>query len=494
LLTTRVVRAAGHRLRAYGKAHGAREQGRIPRLGGISVVVATLAAWGVLLLVPNAVRASFLAEWRTLVLIMIPGSLILVLGAYDDLVGAVPRVKLAVETLAAGLVWWAGFRIVNVPILGYEFRSPVLSFVLTVFWILAVTNALNLIDGLDGLAAGIAFFVTASVFVVSLIQGNRFVCVMAVTLGGALLGFLRYNYSPATIYLGDCGSLFLGFFLGTLAIHSSQKSSTLLALVVPFVAFGLPLMDTALSVVRRFLNVRPVFGADQDHIHHRLQRELPPHVAVLLLYALGALFSLGSILIVHSTENLVAMVAVLAGASGWFLKSKVQYEELSELNVYVSRAMRSQRRVLANQILIRKASKLLEEATSLGSCWKVLADTLEALDFDGASCQLSRWPIGRVPSLDAWSRSGQESSHDNWSVSIPLRAGDIVVGELQVCRALSKERLLFQFSSLLDTLMPPFEMQLKKLYDAQEKELAERTSVGPSRPMRRGLLASNPKG
>jgi len=269
----------------------------------------------------------------------------------------------------------------------------------------------------------------------------------------------------------------------------------LLALVVPFVAFGLPLMDTVLSVVRRFLSRRPVFGADQDHIHHRLlQRELSPKVAVLFLYMLGALFSLGSVLIVHSTSNLVALVAVLAGASGWFLKSKVQYEELSELNVYVSRAVRSQRRVLANQILIRKAAKQLEEAASLDASWKFLASALDALDFDGLTCQLSRWPIGLAPSLDGWSRSGEESKTDNWSVSIPLRAGDIVVGELQVWRALSKERLLFQFSSLLDTLMPPFEMQLKKLYDAQVKELAERTSVGPSRPMPRGLLASNLKG
>jgi UDP-GlcNAc:undecaprenyl-phosphate GlcNAc-1-phosphate transferase len=132
----------------------------------------------------------------------------------------------------------------------------------------------------------------------------------------------------------------LGFFLATLAIHSSQKSSTLLALVVPFVAFGLPLMDTTLAVVRRFLTQRPLFTADQDHIHHRLlQQRLSPRVAVLLLYALAALFSLGSLLIVHSTGSLIALVAILAGASGWFLTSRIQYEELSELNVYVARAV-----------------------------------------------------------------------------------------------------------------------------------------------------------
>ena len=475
LLITPAVRRLGQRLRAYGQARDGRDQPQIPRLGGLSIFLATLAAWGVLLLVPNAMRARFLSEWHTLATLLVPGTLVLLLGVYDDLVGAAPWQKLIVETLAAGMVWWAGFRIVSLPILGYGIHSPLLSLALTALWIIAVTNALNLIDGLDGLAAGIVFFVTVSVFVVSLIQGNYFVCILAITLAGALLGFLRFNFAPATIFLGDTGSLFLGFFLATLAIHTSQKSSTLLAIVVPFVAFGLPLLDTSLTVVRRFLSGRPLFVADRDHIHHRLlQKRLTPQVAVLMLYALAALFSLGSLLIVQSTGSLVALVAVLAGASGWFLISGVQYEELSELNVYVSRAMQSQRRVLVNQILIRKASRQLEEAQSLEGSWQVLANALEALDFDGVTCQFSGWPNGTVPFLSAWSRSGEKSSNDCWSVSIPLRAGEKALGELQVWRALNKGRLLFQFSSLLDTLIPPFEKQLKRRYDARGNEPGRR--------------------
>ena len=268
----------------------------------------------------------------------------------------------------------------------------------------------------------------------------------------------------------------------------------MLAIVVPFVAFGLPLMDISLTVVRRFLNGRPLFVADQDHIHHRLlQRRLTPRVAVLMLYALAALFSLGSLLIVHSTGNLVALVAVLAGASGWFLISRVQYEELSELNVYMSRAMQSQRRVLANQILIRKASRQLEEAQSLEESWQVLASALETLDFDGVACQLSKWPDSAVPFLSAWSRSGEMSSADCWSVSVPLRAGEQAVGELQVWRGLNKGRLLFQFSSLLDTLIPPFEKQLKRRYDAREESPEDGCSVRPSPALQPDLLVSGRK-
>jgi UDP-GlcNAc:undecaprenyl-phosphate GlcNAc-1-phosphate transferase len=491
LLVTPWVRALGKRLRAYGRPRDGRKHPEIPRLGGVAIFLASLAAWGVLLLVPNGVRERFLLEWRTILTLLVPGTLVLLMGAYDDVVGATPRQKLLLEALAAGMVWWAGFRIVYLPVVGYPVRNPFVSLILTAFWIVAVTNSLNLIDGLDGLAAGIAFFVTVSVFVVSLMQGNHFVCILAITLAGALLAFLRFNFAPATIFLGDSGSLFLGFVLASLAIHTSQKSSTLLAIVVPFVAFGLPLLDTSLSVVRRFLSRRPLFAADQDHIHHRLlQNKVPLRVVVLGLYALAALFSLGSLLILQSTGSLMALVAVLAGVSAWFLTGGLRYEELSELNVYVARAVQSQRSVLANQILIRKASRQLEEAASLEASWQVLTGTLEALDFDAVTAKLSQWPKGRAPSLAGWSRSGQETSEDCWHVSLPLRAGETVVGELQIYREVGKGRLLFQFSSLLDTLLPPLEMQLTRRCDAQEREFTTERSVPPAPALRLNLRAT----
>ena len=494
LLVTPAVRTLGHWLRAYGQADEWREQPHIPRLGGLAIFVAALAAWGLLLFVPNDVRARFLSEWHTMVVLMAPGTLVLLLGVYDDLVGATPWQKLIIETLAAGMVWWAGFRIVHLPIFGYGIHSLFLSLAVTVFWIVAMTNSFNLIDGLDGLAAGIAFFVTLSVFVVSLIQGNHFGCILAITLAGALLGFLRFNFSPATIFLGDTGSLFLGFVLATLAIHTSQKSSTLLAIVVPFAAFGLPVLDTLLTVVRRFLSGRPLFVGDHDHIHHRLLRRFSPRAAALMLYALTAFFSLGSLLIIHSTGNLVALVAVLAGVSGWFLTSRLHYEELSELNAHVSQALHSQRRVLANQILIRKVSGQLKEARALEGSWQVLVKALEALDFDSVTCQLSGWQNGSTPFLAPWSRPGEKKTGDCWTVSIPLRVGEKAVGQLQLRRALRKERLIFHFSSLLDTLIPPFEKQVKRRYDSEEANLVMMYSVEEDLAFQHNLLANGRNG
>jgi hypothetical protein len=150
--------------------------------------------------------------------------------------------------------------------------------------------------------------------------------------------------------------------------------------------------------------------------------------------------------------------------------------------------------VLVNEILIRKASRQLEEAQSLEGSWQVLANVLEALDFDGVTCQLLRWPNDSAPLLAPWSRSGEKESKDCWSVSIPLSAGEKALGMLQLWRALNKDRLLFQFSSLLDTLVPPFEKQLKRRYDAEDASPAVAQSVRPSPALQSNLLANGRKG
>jgi UDP-GlcNAc:undecaprenyl-phosphate/decaprenyl-phosphate GlcNAc-1-phosphate transferase len=489
LLVTPRIRTLGRRLNAYGGPSRGRKSVLTPRLGGLAIFVSTLAAWCVLMFVPNEIRARFLSDWQTVVLLLIPATMVLMLGAYDDVAGIAAWQKLLIEVLAADLIWWAGFRIDRMPVLGFVVQNPVLSFFITALWIVAVTNAFNLIDGLDGLAAGIAFFVTLCVFIVSLIQQNYFVCILSITLAGALLGFLRFNFVPASIFLGDTGSLFLGFILGALAILTSQKGPTLVAIVVPYVAFGLPLLDTSLSVVRRFLGGQPIFVPDTDHIHHRLlKRSHAPQAAVLALYGLAAMFSLGSLLIIHSTGNLVALVAVLVGVVAWFLTRQLGYEELAELNVYVSRAVQSQRKVLANQILIRKTSKRLEEAEDLETSWRALGEALKAMDFDGAACHLTTWHNGSAPRLIAWPGAPHHDPKNYWMVCIPLRAGEKTLGDLQVWRAMRKDRMLFQFSSLLDTLIPSFETQLRRRYIAEVTHALPDTEEMPA--LQEGVLPS----
>lgn len=165
------------------------------------------------------------------------------------------------------------------------------------------------------------------------------------------------------------------------------------------------------------------------------------------------------------------------------------HDELSELNVYLTRAVQSQRHVLANQILIRKASRQLEVSATLEEGWRLLVSTLEALEFDEVSCELPNWPNDCSPSLPGWSRQGEDRSPDRWHVSIPLHAGAKLAGELHLYRELAKGRLLFQFSSLLDTLIPPLERQLERNYEAQKKGLAEGRGVLRSPTVPPGVLA-----
>lgn len=491
-LATPWVIQVGHRFRIYGDSHEGRTKEEIPRMGGVAIFLAVALALALLRFVLPLLHAGVFLRWDTLMSLLFPATLVLLVGIYDDIAGAAPWQKLLIEFVAAGIAWWSGIRIHTFPVFGYPIHSLALSFFLTVFWMLAVTNALNLIDGMDGLAAGIAFFVTIAMFIVAFIQGDVSIAVISITVAGALLGFLKFNSPPAKVFLGDAGSLFLGFLLGTLAVFTTEKSSTLLAIAVPYLAFGVPLLDTSLAIVRRFLSGRPVFGADCDHIHHKLLEVwASPRLAVAALYGLAALFSIGSLLIVRSTQNTLLLLIVLGGVTSWFLTSRVQYEELIEFRTYLVRAFRSQRHVMANQILIRKASRSLEKASNLEASWDMLTKTLSVLDFDGARCILEGWPADSAPVLPAWRRIGSNIPDCAWSVSVPLRASDLTIGVLQLRRDLAKDRMLFQFSSVLDTLIPPFEKRLQSEFATRAISPGLKYRVQAGSKLESSLLANS---
>jgi len=491
-LITPLVMRLGFRFRVYGHSHGGRVQAMLPRLGGLGVFLAVVLAAALVRLVPLAVQDGRVLRWDTLTRLLLPATLVLLLGIYDDVAGALPWQKLLIEFFAAGIAWWAGIRIAVLPVLGYAVHSLPLSFLLTVFWLLAVTNAFNLIDGLDGLAAGIAFFVALALFMVALIQADSPVCLLAVAVAGALLGFLWYNSVPARIFLGDTGSLFLGFLLGALAVSAAGKSPAPLSQVVPYLAFGVPLLDTSLAVVRRLLSGRSVLAADCGHLHHKLlQAYASPWLAVGALYYLAALFSIGSLLILRSTHSVLLLAAVLGGVTAWFLATQVRYEELAELGELLGRGLWWQRRVLANQILIREASRKLEKSSNLGKSWEVLATTLQALGFEVVQCRLKSRPDGLFPALPACRNAGARQPERVWSASIPLRVSGESIGVLLLQRDLAKGRLLFQFSSLLQTLIPAFERRLRAAYEARPLSPAVDYNLQVASQLESGVLADS---
>jgi UDP-GlcNAc:undecaprenyl-phosphate GlcNAc-1-phosphate transferase len=266
----------------------------VPRLGGLAIALGFYVPVLGLALRVNVYQAEIYAHPRRVIALLAGGVAILLLGVFDDLRGARAWQKLIVQVPVAALVWLAGVRIGGATgPSGHALLMPAwLSLIATVAWIVVVVNALNLIDGLDGLASGLAL---ESLVVVALCAWHRddpALALFALCLAGSVGGFLVHNFHPATIFMGDSGSMFLGYVLAVSTAWTSQKAATLVGTVLPALALGLPLLDTSMAVVRRMLRGQTILRGDLDHIHHRLLgRGLGQKRSVLLLYAVGLVFN-----------------------------------------------------------------------------------------------------------------------------------------------------------------------------------------------------------
>jgi UDP-GlcNAc:undecaprenyl-phosphate/decaprenyl-phosphate GlcNAc-1-phosphate transferase len=281
-----------------------------------------------------------------------------------------PLVKLAGQIAGAVLVFANGVRIETVA----QIDLPIwVSFGLTVFWLLLSTNALNLIDGLDGLCAGMGLLATLTLFGAAFMEGNLPLAYVMLPLVGALLGFLCYNFNPATVFLGDAGALSIGFLLGCCGMVWTQKTATLLGLAIPLLGLIVPLTDVSLSVVRRFLRNKPIFSADRGHIHHRLlDRGLSPRRAVLVLYfaaGCSTLFALALITPRFAPYRGVIFLLILAAAA--FGVRQLKYNEFIAAGAVLFGGA-FQRSVGATLEMDRLAQALAATTTEQG-WWNVLA-------------------------------------------------------------------------------------------------------------------------
>jgi len=252
-----------------------------------------------------------------LVLRLLPAlAVVFGVGLIDDIVSTRPWVRLAAETFAAILAWIGGIRILAIA--SHSFSGDVESLVFTVFWIVVCTNAINLIDGVDGLAAGVSLFASITMLIAALLNHNYPMALAVVPLAGALLGFLRYNFAPASIFLGDCGSLTIGFLLGCFGAVWAEKSTTLLGLTAPLIVLAIPLLDVGLAVARRLLRGKPIFVADGNHIHHKLlSRGLTPRHLLFVIYGICAVGSVASLLLtINHNENRDFVLVLSASPPG----------------------------------------------------------------------------------------------------------------------------------------------------------------------------------
>lgn len=326
----------------------------IPRMGGLAIALAYAGAVG--LVVATEVLTISSAALPGVLGFAAGAVLIFFVGLFDDVRSLGAKKKLLGQVAAATLAWLGGARVyevVNVPGLGAIDLGPVVAYLATLVWILAFTNAINLIDGLDGLAGGVVFFAAVTNIIVALITDNSLALGLNAALAGSVLGFLFYNFNPARIFMGDTGSLFLGYALGASALLSSrQKESTLASLLVPIIALGVPLTDTILAMFRRVLERRSIFSADRKHLHHRLlDSGLTHRRAVLALYACSVALSGIAVLAAFGKDwqlgaSILAAILVLLGIirfSHYFegvLGSRGRGRAYAEAAVAVRRALR----------------------------------------------------------------------------------------------------------------------------------------------------------
>jgi UDP-GlcNAc:undecaprenyl-phosphate/decaprenyl-phosphate GlcNAc-1-phosphate transferase len=404
----------------------------LPRLGGIAIVFSFLLTTAVVLIWRSFFGksgAQFSAH--PLLTILPPATLIFLLGIYDDIRSAGPFLKFFVQAIAGAMLFAGGLRILDLPLLfGTHQFSWFVGLPLTIFWVMAITNAFNLIDGLDGLAAGSALFSTLVMFVVALLGNAPLISLLTLALAGAVLGFLRYNFNPATIFLGDSGSLFIGFMLSALAIQGAQKAPTIVAVAIPVVSFGLPILETSLSVLRRFISGRPVFTADREHIHHKLlQLGWSHRQAVIILYAVSGLFALLSLFLLWPTGSTLGLVLAVLGTGIWIGVQHLGYLEFGEIRRVAQRTI-EQRHIFVNNLAIRRATEELKVAENFQQVARILSAAFTGNDFDAFELRVSvPAPRGleiveptEVPHL-RWTRPGARSVPEfgnTWRLSLDL--------------------------------------------------------------------------
>lgn len=265
----------------------------MPRLGGVAIFLATTIG---LFIFTNT--GFYPMYW------MLLGSFVIVIiGILDDMKPMSAKAKLLGQILAAMIVVYGGIRIdfINIPMMDEPIYFGQWSWLISIFWIVGITNALNLIDGLDGLASGVSSIALSSIFVMSLMMGNITVATISLLLLGATVGFLFYNFHPAKIFMGDSGSLYLGFFLASLSILGF-KNITMFSFVIPVLILGVPIFDTLFAIVRRYRTGMSITAPDKKHLHHCLiSMGFSHRTTVLIIYGITAIFSLAAIFLSQST-------------------------------------------------------------------------------------------------------------------------------------------------------------------------------------------------
>ncbi|MFC1812262.1 glycosyltransferase family 4 protein [Thermodesulfobacteriota bacterium] len=388
----------------------------IPRTGGLAIFLTFLLSLGISSLFMTRVSKQLIMDEQT-ALLLLGAAVCFGIGLVDDFRRLGPGLKFLFQIISASLAFWGGTSIGIVNIFGKVFYLGPLAYFMTVFWFVLFINAVNLVDGLDGLAGGIVFFVCVVMVILAVIKKDYLTGVLFAALGGSVLGFLRYNFNPASIFLGDGGSYFLGYAIAGLSITGSAKSQVGAAVLIPLLALGVPLFDTLLSPLRRFVRGKALFRPDNGHVHHRLiEMGFTTKKVVWFIYAVTFVLCGFAILMINIRDEQAGLFLILLGAGViLFIRQLGYFEYIASDKVYgwfkdlsdEAGFSHDRRSFLSLQIDIGRSE-------DIGELWQNVTLALKMLEFDMAEIKL----ISEIPSKIgllkhwSWSREGFSSDED----------------------------------------------------------------------------------
>jgi UDP-GlcNAc:undecaprenyl-phosphate/decaprenyl-phosphate GlcNAc-1-phosphate transferase len=391
----------------------------VPRLGGVAVFLSMVLAFIVCTLCDRFFEQVFFGCAARLALLLGAASIVAMVGALDDAFSLRPGVKLAGQAAAAFVLLYVGAGISTIG----GIHLGIFGVPLTMVWLLAVTNAFNLIDGLDGLAAGVGVIVSATLFANFIYLEDVASAMLLAALCGALLGFLRYNFHPAQIFLGDSGALLIGFILAAVSMHSGNRPSAVVAIVVPILAMGLPLAETALTTMRRLLRVvrlvgynrdkdryeflfgggAALFTADRQHIHHKLlDLGLSHRNAVLLLYGISLVLAAAAFGIVIYRQVNLALLLMAFGIVSIVGIRRLDYGELHLLRKGVLLPL------LDSTVVYRKELQMLADLAFIVISYfaAILIEAGGTISTEAKQAFLQSVPLVAVTQINVFALSG----------------------------------------------------------------------------------------
>ncbi|MEA1867328.1 MAG: MraY family glycosyltransferase [Thermodesulfobacteriota bacterium] len=392
LVITPVVGILGERFGAIDIPNARKVHTRsVPRSGGLAMIVAFLFALALSTLITNDITNMLIMDRRTNFFLL--GALTTFgVGFFDDFHRLGPKIKFIFQIIGASLAFWGGLRIELLSGIGIDIQLGILSYFITIFWFILFINAVNLIDGLDGLAAGVTFFTSVVLVILSVLRGEYLIAMLFGAFSGAVLGFLRYNFHPASIFMGDGGSYFLGYTIAGLSIMGSVKCQVGAAMMIPLIGLGVPVFDTIISPVRRFVFGKAMFWPDKNHIHHKLvSMGLSTKRVVLIIYGISLLLCMLAVIIVNFRDEQAGLFLIVMGAGSVISVKRLGYFEFityDKINGWFKdiadeAGISHDRRSFLNLQIKTGKSKDFEEL------WQNITCALEVLEFDYAAFYLN---------------------------------------------------------------------------------------------------------